>query len=278
MLNHILVATDLAERSTVALRRAAALKQRLGSHLTVLHVLEQVAGSGQKSQRQAIETLQEQVSTIFGDDARHLWLKVLEGPHDATIIAEAEVSGSDLIVLGDGRKPGWRERFVGTTTARVVRMSERPVLVARTHDGPYRRLLCAFDGSPAACRALGVSLQIANQTQCLVLHANQRGTLAEFAPRKAGDALMERKVQTMLTALRATLQQVVPTPAEPEVRIVDGNVHFLARDCMREFNPDLVAVGTHSSSPGATTLLGSFACDLLVDTGCDVLIAPPAQV
>jgi nucleotide-binding universal stress UspA family protein len=109
------------------------------------------------------------------------------------------------------------------------------------------------------------------------VHATQRGTLVEFAARKAGDALMERKVQTMLTALRAALQQVVPTPAAPEVRIVDGNVHFLARDCMREFSPDLVAVGTHARSAGATMLLGSFACDFLVDAGCDVLIAPPAQ-
>jgi nucleotide-binding universal stress UspA family protein len=37
---HILVATDLTPRFTVALQRAAGLKQRLAAKLTVMHVLD----------------------------------------------------------------------------------------------------------------------------------------------------------------------------------------------------------------------------------------------
>jgi nucleotide-binding universal stress UspA family protein len=92
----------------------------------------------------------EQVRSVCGDEARHLWLKVVEGECETSIIAETEEAGADLIILGDGGKPGWRQRFVGTTTERIVRLSECPVLVVRQPaDSAYRRLFCPFDGSPA---------------------------------------------------------------------------------------------------------------------------------
>ena len=50
------------------------------------------------------------------------------------------------------------------------------------------------------------------------------------------------------------------------------------RERMRDFSPDLVVLGTHACSATATAFLGSFARDLLADTDCDVLIAPPDRV
>jgi nucleotide-binding universal stress UspA family protein len=274
----IVIASDLTQPSTVALARAVSLKAQLGAHLTVLHVLEATTAAdlSEQPRRQAVELLAAQLRSVTHEELRHLWLKVVEGEADKTIIAEA--MDADLIILGDGRKAGWRERFGGTTTERLVRMSERPVLIARRPaERPYQRLFSAFDGSAAACRALSIGLSIANEAQCLVMHANETRIAAEFASRRAANALAKRHLDTVMTELRTTLQDLAPLPAQPQVKIVEGNAHFLIREGMRDFSPDLVVAGTHARSAVATAFLGSFAADLLADTDCDVLIAPPER-
>jgi universal stress protein E len=272
----IVIASDLTQRSTVALGRAVNLKAQLGAQLTLLHVLDGTTATDQSKQlrRQALERLEAQVRSVGKEELRHLWPKVLEGQVDETIIAEA--MGADLIILGDGRKKGWRERFAGTTTERLVRMSERPVLVVRRRaDRVYQRLFSAFDGSAAACRALSIGLSIANEAQCLVMHADETRILAELATRQIANALVRRHQDTVLTELRTTLRDLAPLPAEPQVQVVEGNAHLLIREGMRDFRPDLVVVGTHARGAVATAFLGSFARDLLADTACDVLVAPP---
>ena len=272
----IVMASDLTQRSTAALARAVSLKEQLGAHLTVLHVLDAATAPDQSEQlrRQAVEVLQAQLRSVVQDEQRRLWMKVLEGEPDTTIVAEA--IGTDLVILGDARKPGWRERFVGTTTERVVRMSERPVLmVRRPADRPYQRLFSAFDGSAASCRALSIGLGIASAAQCLVMQANETRLLAEFTSRQAGNALVKRHLDTIMTQLKTTLH--APLLAEPQVQIVEGYAHILIREGIRDFSPDLVVLGTHARSAAATAFLGSFARDLLADTDCDVLIAPPER-
>jgi nucleotide-binding universal stress UspA family protein len=273
-ISHIVVATDLTPRSAVALQRAARLKQELPADVTVMHVLD--GASGHSIRHRALDRLHTEVDASFGAGARHLWLKVLEGQDHAAIIAEAAAIGADLILLGDARKPGWRERFIGTTTECVVRLSRLPVLVARRPGRPYERVLSAFDGSPAACRALGMGRTIAGGSQCRVVHANERPIVVDLATRRAGDAVIEQHVSAITTAVRITLQQLALTVPDVDVRVIDGNAHFLMRDQLREFDPDLVTVGTHARGAVASKILGSFARDLVADTDCDVLIAPPA--
>jgi nucleotide-binding universal stress UspA family protein len=109
------------------------------------------------------------------------------------------------------------------------------------------------------------------------MHANDTRVLAEWATRRAGDALLKRHIDTVMTKLRGALQHLAPLPVEPQVRVVEGNAHFLIREHMREFSPDLVALGTHARSPAATAFLGSLARDFLADTDCDMLIAAPGR-
>jgi nucleotide-binding universal stress UspA family protein len=68
-----------------------------------------------------------------------------------------------------------------------------------------------------------------------------------------------------MTELRAALQRLAPLSAELQVRVVEGNAHFLICEHMRDFSPDLVALGTHARCAAATAFLGSLARDLLAD-------------
>jgi nucleotide-binding universal stress UspA family protein len=135
-------------------------------------------------------------------------------------------------------------------------------------------MLAAFDGSEAACRALGIGRTIASSSQCRVVHGNERPIVVDLPTRPAGDAVREQHVSAITSAVRNTLQQLALTKPEVDVRVIDGNPHFLMRDQLREFDPDLVAVGTHARGAVASKVLGSFARDLVADTNCDVLIAP----
>ena len=274
-INHILIASDLTQQARAALQRAAQLKQDLGARLTLLHVVDPKTPAVQSAQH-ARSILDEHVGSVFESEPHHFVLEIRHGDRYDTIIAEAEAAGADLIVLGDAQKRRWKETLVGTSTERVVRMSQLPVLVVRRPGSqPYQRLLSAFDGSPAACRALAVALAVAGEAKCLVFHASMTPTLAQFATRRAGDAIARHQVDAAKAALEGVLERVGPLRARPEVRVLEGNPHFLVRDSMREFAPELLTVGTHARSSAATAVLGSFAHDLLVDAACDVLIAPP---
>ena len=59
------------------------------------------------------------------------------------------------------------------------------------------------------------------------MHANEARILAEFATPPAGDALVKRQVDTVMTELRSVLLHLAPLPAEPQVEVVEGNAHFL---------------------------------------------------
>jgi len=96
----IVTASDLTMRSTLALQRALRLKQQFGAQLTLLHVVDGAAAEpvqAEHGRRRAKELLQAQVRSACEDETRRLWLKVLEGERDATIIAESE--GADRHTL-----------------------------------------------------------------------------------------------------------------------------------------------------------------------------------
>jgi len=54
----------------------------------------------------------------------------------------------------------------------------------------------------------------------------------------------------------------------PEVKIVEGSSYFVIRDELKEYQPDLLAMGTHARSSLGTALVGSLARDLLTEATC----------
>jgi nucleotide-binding universal stress UspA family protein len=93
-----------------------------------------------------------------------------------------------------------------------------------------------------------IALSVANEAECLVMHASEAPILAESTTRRAGDARVKRHIDAVMTELRAALQRLAPLSAESQVRVAEGNAHFLICEHMRDFSPDLVALGTHARS------------------------------
>ena len=278
-IEHILAATDLTERSERAFERAAQLCRDGRATLALLHVVESglVAAARERRHAFAEEYLREWFAKLPEADRAGARFNVESGEPFAIIIEQARERGADLIVVGEPGKKGLKELFVGTTTERVVRHSDRPVLVVKQPTRhAYCRVLVAVDFSVGASRALEAAFQVAPGAEFLLVHAWQVppvgfGSLeaAEKAMAKENDLLrkrLERQAQDHLAELAS------PAPP-PRIEMVVGNPFFVIREAISSFEPDLLAMGTHARSGIAIAMVGSLAREFLVESPCDVLVA-----
>ncbi len=76
--------------------------------------------------------------------------------HGSVVEAVAEFeAGADLVVIGKrGEAADFAVGHLGANLERVVRASARPVLVASRAFRPIERVLIAYDGGPAASKAI----------------------------------------------------------------------------------------------------------------------------
>ena len=161
---HILVATDLTDRSACALERGLQLcRDAHVPRLTLLHVVAQgLPSSVADSQRSNAEAFLKNQLLQAGTPETSTAAVVCTGDPFSTVIGQAMTRAADLILIGQPAKHRYTEIFTGTTAERVIRFADRPVLMARhSPKGPYRRVLAAFDGSEGAVRALRTALTIA---------------------------------------------------------------------------------------------------------------------
>jgi nucleotide-binding universal stress UspA family protein len=263
-----LVASDLTDRSCLALGRAIRLKRASAAALTLLHVIEPGLTEELEHNRRAAAraTLEAHLSQASHEELRRVVIEVLVGDPVATIVAESEARGADLIVLGEPAKRRLKELFVGTTAERVVRNSQRPVVVVKTQsDGPYQRVVVAFDLSEAAERVLDTALSLAPHAQFRLVHASGPGG-AEERERTRG--------HLDDVAKRARDRSAYPS-ARVALEVVEGHPASVVANARAAFDADLLAMGTHGRGRLQTAFLGSVAQELAATSACDVLVTRP---
>lgn len=108
--------TDVAQES---LNVACELARVFGAHLVVAHVLEQAVDTHAQ--------FDAWVDKIVGGRCRYSRV-IVEGNVAARVLATAESTGADLVVLGSMHRGFRDEAVVGSTTGRVVRYARLPVL------------------------------------------------------------------------------------------------------------------------------------------------------
>ncbi len=145
--------------------------------------------------------------------------------HPAQVIP-MEAQACDMVVLGaKGRRDDPIE-LLGHTARHVMRSCIKPVLICRSEHRPIRRVLVGYDGSPTSGHAVEWAADLAaagNWEIALVTGAVPESSLAEGVNR-AADLVRTRGI-------------------EPEVMLVEGDAPSIIFDQMREWKPDLIAVG-----------------------------------
>jgi len=102
-INKILYATDLSENAHHALAYAVSLADRYRARLSLIHVIEEETGD----------------------------ILVERGNPVEQILAQAEATHADLIVMGTHGQGTFKDAMMGSTARRVLRRSRIPVLVIR---------------------------------------------------------------------------------------------------------------------------------------------------
>jgi nucleotide-binding universal stress UspA family protein len=147
-LNKILVPTDFSDHADHSFRHAAAIARWSGAELIVLHVVEKFMDHSllysdiwpfNKPSREyyrelevkTTERLEEQVRESIGSDVSFR-VTVTSGTPSLEIASAAEREGADLIVIATHGLGGIRKALLGSTTDRVLRNADCPVLVMRS--------------------------------------------------------------------------------------------------------------------------------------------------
>lgn len=275
---HLLVATDFTERSQRAFERAIELKSQAGATVTLVHAVEPglFPAIGEERYADAEDFLRDQVAALPEEKRAGVAYDVRVGEPFTTIIDEAHSKNAELIVLGEPAKRGLKELFIGTTTERVVRYSDLPVLVVKQAlRGAYKRVLVAMDLSQGALRALETAYLIAPGAEFLVLHAWQP-PLMGFGTSDAAERVVTRENQRVRDLVARRSKELVsllsPHAAAPRFELIEGSPYAAIPDQISRFNPDLLAMGTHARSALKSAMTGSLARELLVEATSDVLV------
>jgi nucleotide-binding universal stress UspA family protein len=139
MFNHILVPTDLTEKSLKALEVAVKMTVPGGGRITLLHVIETIEDSGSEEFRDFYNQLEkrarksmEEVLLKYLEQQPVIGKEILYGKRVIEIVRFAEEQGIDLIILSSHRVE--RENGLqawGTISYKVGILSHCPVMLVK---------------------------------------------------------------------------------------------------------------------------------------------------
>jgi nucleotide-binding universal stress UspA family protein len=289
-LGPILVATDFSSHARHAADRAARLAHETHAALTLMHVLpgeplarmrEWLGASSapeEKMREEAHHRLHELAAELASSrqvpvDALHASGSPLD-----EILQAADRLDAQLLVLG-ARGVGFLRRLVlGTTSERLMRRTDRPLLVVRQlpHE-PYRRVLVAVDFSPWSGEAVALVRRVAPSAHIVLLTAFQ----VPFEEKLHFAGVDAATVETYRRQARAQATQAVHAlarearllPSQWEPCVVEGDASLRIVESEQAHDCDLVVLGKHGQSATADLLLGSVTKHVLAEGSADVLVS-----
>jgi nucleotide-binding universal stress UspA family protein len=244
MFRTILCPIDFSAHSRQALRYAALLASRSRGRLIVLYVedplLMNAAAAANYQAKELIASMRKDLARVvrrtiapYGINTDLLTLEVGVGKPHAKIRSTAEKFGSDLVVMGSHGLTGPGRLMFGSTTHRVLRSVEVPVLAippvksgtaVPSRSWPGRWVMAPVDlGAKDKRDALNAALVTdALGSQLLLLHVVETGDQSVWQrldlPRSNRERLMKTRAEARLGALRDRTEAAVVTAT----RVVAG--------------------------------------------------------
>ena len=259
----ILVPTDFSELAFRACDVAAKLARQKDAWVYVVHV-EAKAQANEVLAKEKLEELKSH-EVFSGVNVTSIYkTSKLEG----SIISTAQEHNIDLIVMGSHGKDSEHSGLVGSNTARVVRLSEFPVLVVKSKDQEYQGRSIVFASSffGEVDQVFPKIQQIAEATDAH-LHLLKVITPRHFETTRQTRSLLERFAN--------------------EHRLKKYSVHVYNHETKeqgimefaQDINADLIALVTHGRKGLSQFLLGSVAEQVTDRSNIPVLSAkiPPAK-
>lgn len=277
----ILAATDLGPASDGVVASAAALAERTGAELHLVHSLE-IENLPELDHptfpgriRQAEGLLAEQARRV-GGRVSPAGAQVAVSSAGRAVAERAAAVGAEMIVLGPHRGGELGARILGTTTDGVIKAARVPVLVVRGSLAfPLARIGAPTDFSEPSRHALDLALRLSvpllggngGAGELVVFHAG-----SAVDPEEPVRAALESSLREELeAALRRGGGESIPVRAELAwgASPADAIARFADAQGM-----DLLVMGTHGRSGFRRMVTGSVASGVARQARCSVLLVP----
>ena len=289
----VLVPVDLLPSTDRVLGRLLRLPLADDARVTLLHVVPGSLSPGEqrRAKRDASKALAEEVRHLRAQIHRRIRITpvVRLGAAAKEIAACATEVQAELIVMGRGGGGALRDAVLGSTAERVVRRSQRPVLVVRLAPrATYRRPALAIDLDQAAHQVVRLALRVLPppRPRIEVIHAfvaPYEGLVYPSLTRYEVEERMDElraSATDQLGALLATAVANARLRSEDDpswkTHVWHGSPRIVVEKAMTKLETDLLVLGTHGHTGAAFVFLGTVAGDLLRTARCDVLVVPPA--
>jgi len=278
LLEKILVATDFSQSSGHALQTAQTLAKAFGSEIVLIHVIPKVPDSlvNLRTVRMGIrERLYDLKQELTEAGIRAVETVVEVGVAFDQIIQVSERLDVNVIVVGSGdRAEGSGAGHLGVTPERLVRKASKPVWVVKAGAAPvFKRILCAVDLSDPSRRALANAVHLARtfQAELAVLHvAESLPELYLSAATIAAEAQSKYRLEER-REFDAFLKDFDFTDITWTKTVRQGGAHQEILKLAREWNADLLVMGSVGRTGLSRILLGSVAGKVLREMPCSVI-------
>jgi len=261
MYNRILIPTDGSEGTEQAVARAVGIAQTFGSDVHVLYVVDTRPYSGidladeEALEQAAIQAGRKAITEIrerVDESGIDLTQATRTGVPHVEILEYTDANEIDLVVMGTHGRTGAELAALGSTTERVLRGVDIPVLTTNLTGGPddsdaagytaYDDILVPTDGSDTAGRAAEHALRFAEQYGATIhaLYVVDTSVFnGEDAPRSVLGPLREGG-QNAVTEIKAMASEVnIPV----STHLVEGKPAERILDSASEIDADLITMG-----------------------------------
>jgi nucleotide-binding universal stress UspA family protein len=272
MFDQILFPTDGSDGAAFVLDHAIDLAAHHGATLHLLNVVD-TSRSGPLSfradDRDALENEGERIVEEAAEKARGrdvdtiTYVRRGDPYREIADFAAKRSFYLDLIVMPTHGRRGLERFLIGSTTERVVRRADTPVLTVRPADDarlthPYRDVLVPTDGSDCADRAVTIGVEVA-AAEDAALHL-----LSVVAMRSLGiDArshiqanVMEERAEEVLDEAAAIADDAGVGTTSTSIEY-GPSIHRAILGYVDEHGVGLVVVGTHGRTGFDRYVLGS---------------------
>jgi len=270
MYDEILFPTDGGDGAAVAFDHVLDTAAAHDATVHLLFVADTTLMSTTRIQGEIIDTLEREGKDIVTKTAASAEQRdvstvteVIQGEPYSTIVEYADSREIDLIVMPTHGRQGLERFLLGSTTERVVRQANVPVLTIqpdedRTIEYPYQNVLVPTDGSECANQALALGADVAN-THGAALHllsvvaftslgVDVRSEIRTTALEERANDLVE---DAKKFATNAGVDSVSTTVG------YGASIHRAILSYLDDHDIDLVVVGTHGRTGFDRYLLGS---------------------
>lgn len=269
MYNEILFPTDGSEGADAVFDHVLEIADAHGSRVRVLNVADTNQPSVLRKGGDVIDVLKKEGKRIVGDAADRarergvsVITEVIQGEPYRTIVDYADSHGMDLIVMPTHGRRGLERFLLGSTTERVVRRADVPVLTVKPDADsgigyPYANVLVPTDGSDCARAALETGVDVVKAERAS-LHL-----LSVIDTTRLGVDNLEAQMVALEESADEILEDAFDFAGNAGLDPVSATVEYGASvygailSYIEDNDIDLVVVGTHGRTGFDRYVLGS---------------------